>query len=195
MTFSADENTLGNTTTPADLASLVASTLFEDFKLDSSAQYYLAYSGGVDSTVLLHCMNRLRKHFGFELTALHVSHNLQASSADWAEHCAKVCESLNVPFRQTSLNLDSGSEACARTARYQWFSEQVQPGSILMTAHHQQDRAETFLFNLMRGAGSTGLSSLRAKRPFHGATIVRPMLKQTLSDICLLYTSPSPRDS
>lgn len=183
MTFSANENSTGNTSAKIDLASRVASTLFKELKLDSKAHYYLAYSGGADSSVLLHCMTRLRAHYGFELTALHVSHNLQSASSTWAEHCAQVCESLDVPFKQVSLNLDSGSEASARTARYHWFSEQVERGSILMTAHHQQDRAETFLFNLMRGAGSTGLSSLRSKRPFHGATLVRPMLNQTLSDI------------
>lgn len=183
MTFSANDNTGDDTAVQIDLVNRVAFTLFEELKLDAQAHFFLAYSGGVDSSVLLHLMNRLRLHFGFKLTALHVSHNLQADSSKWAEHCAETCEALDVPFKQVSLNLDSGSEASARTARYQWFSEQLEPSSILMTAHHQQDRAETFLFNLMRGAGSTGLSSLRSKRPFQGATIVRPMLKQTLSDI------------
>lgn len=150
--------------------------LFGGLNLDQQSRYYIAFSGGVDSTVLLHLMSELRNQFSFELIALHVSHNLQADSSRWAEHCAEVCDLLNVPLRQTSLNLDSNSEATARDARYQWFSEQVEYDSVIMTGHHRQDRAETFLFNLMRGAGSTGLSSLRAKRPFFGAKLVRPLL-------------------
>ncbi|MFT6409125.1 MAG: tRNA(Ile)-lysidine synthase [Arenicella sp.] len=150
--------------------------LFGGLDLSHQGRYYVAFSGGLDSTVLLHLMAQLRDQHGFELIALHVSHNLQAQSQEWAEHCSRVCQALEVPLRQTSLNLDSSAESTARDARYQWFREQVEYGSVIMTAHHQQDRAETFLFNLMRGAGSTGLSSLRAKRPFFGAKLVRPLL-------------------
>ncbi len=157
--------------------------LFGGLNLDRQGRYFVAFSGGVDSTVLLHLMATLRDEYGFELTALHVSHNLQPESQSWADHCAAVCNSLGVRLKQTSLNLDSNSEATARDARYEWFREQVQYGCVLMTAHHQQDRAETFLFNLMRGAGSTGLSSLRASRPFFGAKLVRPMLSFTQDDI------------
>jgi len=157
--------------------------LFGELNLDPKSRYYVAFSGGVDSTVLLHLMSELRNNHGFELTALHVSHNLQAESAAWLEHCLRVCDTLDVPLIHTSLNLDSDSEATSRDARYQWFSEQVPFDSILMTAHHQQDRAETFLFNLMRGAGSTGLSSLRAKRPFFGSKLVRPLLNVSQSEI------------
>lgn len=164
-------------------ASAISNELFEELKLDPKGCYFVAFSGGIDSTVLLHSMVQLQRHFGFSLTALHVSHNLQVESSQWAQHCEKFCETLQVNFKQTSLNLDSSSEDSARSARYQWFSEQVDRGAVLMTAHHQQDRAETFLFNLMRGAGSTGLSSLRAKRTFYGATLVRPMLRLSLTEI------------
>ena len=150
--------------------------LFGVLGLGHQDRYDIAFSGGVDSTVLLHLMSELRKQYSFELTALHVAHNIQEESSIWAEHCERICDSLNVPLRQTSLSLSSSSEESARDARYQWFSTQVDQGSILLTAHHQQDRAETFLFNLMRGAGSTGLSSLRATRPFYGAKLVRPLL-------------------
>jgi len=164
-------------------ASEFETELFGGLNLDRQGQYYVAFSGGVDSTVLLHLMATLRDQHGFELTALHVSHNLQSESQVWAEHCASVCESLDVRLKLTSLNLDSSSEATARDARYEWFREQVQFGSVLMTAHHQQDRAETLLFNLLRGAGSTGLSSLRASRPFFGAKLVRPLLPFKQEDI------------
>lgn len=153
-----------------------AEQLFGDLALDKNGQYYVALSGGLDSTVLLHLMTKLQAEYGFSLIALHVNHNLYDRSADWVAHCERMCEKLGVELKHTSLQLATGSESEARDARYQWFSKQLSSGSVLMTAHHRQDRVETLLFNLMRGAGSTGLSSLRAIRPFHGARLVRPML-------------------
>lgn len=154
----------------------LSQALFEELTLNKHGRYYVAFSGGVDSTVLLHLMRVLQANYGFELIALHVRHNLQTDSAKWAKHCVQMCADWGIELRETSLSLDTNAELAARTARYQWFSEQVVHGDVLLTAHHQQDRAETFLFNMMRGAGSTGLSSLRATRPFHGARLVRPLL-------------------
>lgn len=165
------------------LTSAIAFELFDELKLCQNDHYYVAFSGGVDSTVLLHCMIELQKQYGFELTALHVCHNIQDDSSKWLRHCQKICQNWGVNFKFTSLDLQSTSEESARDARYDWFRQQVKWGDVLMTAHHQQDRAETFLFNLMRGAGSTGLSSLRAKRPFFGATLVRPLLSSSQAAI------------
>ena len=160
-----------------------ADALFNELKLPDNATYYIAFSGGVDSTVLLHLMSSLQKDQAFKLVALHVDHNLQADSHRWSAHCKNVCADLGVDFKSTKVNLDSSSESTARSARYQWMREQIEPGSILMTAHHQQDRAETFLFNLMRGAGSAGLSSLRPLRPFYNARLARPLLEFSKNDV------------
>ena len=162
--------------------------LFKGLALDSKANFYVAYSGGKDSTVLLHLMTTLQQKHGFSLTALHVNHNFSESSADWAEHCQQVCQNLGVAMKQISLHLQDTSEQTARFARYQWFKDEISSDSILLTAHHSQDRVETMLFNLMRGSGSRGLSSLRAVSPFHGAKLVRPMLElsqQQISDYAL----------
>ncbi|MFT5572147.1 MAG: tRNA(Ile)-lysidine synthase [Cryomorphaceae bacterium] len=161
----------------------LAEQLFGELALEDSGRYYVAYSGGLDSTVLLHMLSVLQAEYGFSLTALHVNHNLYHRSGHWSDHCARICERLGVEFKHTSLTLESGSESEAREARYQWFSKQILPASVLLTAHHRQDRAETLLFNLMRGAGSTGLSSLRATRPFFGSRLVRPLLALSQDEI------------
>jgi len=161
----------------------LAGELFGELGLDKQGRYFVAFSGGVDSTVLLHLMRELRDSHGFELTALHVSHNLQPQSRHWAQHCLNVCNAWDIPYRHTSLTLDTDSELAARSARYDWFAEQLTTDSVLLTAHHEQDRAETFLFNMMRGAGSTGLSSLRPVRRFHNARLVRPLLNLSQDQI------------
>lgn len=168
MTFSADQ---------------IAEPLFGELALNKSATYFVAYSGGVDSTVLLHVMKQISDIHGFKLIALHVNHNLQEGADRWSDHCQQVCNALKVPLRRTRLELSQGSELAARNARYEWFREQVGRGNVLLTAHHRQDRAETLLFNLMRGAGSSGLSSLRYERPFFGSKLVRPLLRQSQNDV------------
>lgn len=145
--------------------------------------YYVAFSGGVDSTVLLHLMVHLQSLYGFELTALHANHNINPRSAEWAEHCQRVCDGLDVSFLMTSLTLPSNSEVAARDARYEWFRQEMNANSVLLTGHHRQDRVETLLFNLMRGSGSTGLSSMRSVRPFHGSTLRRPLVHISRDDL------------
>ena len=146
-------------------------------------QYYVALSGGVDSTVLLQVMSQLRAEYGFDLTALHVNHNINDNSASWDAHCRDFCNELGVAYQSTSLTLKSDSEENARDARYDWFESVIEPNSVLLTGHHQQDRVETLLFNLMRGAGSTGLSSMRSVRIFNGASLHRPFLHTSRDDI------------
>lgn len=160
-----------------------AVALFDGLELPEDGVYYIAYSGGMDSTVLLHLMTSLQKTAGFKLQALHVDHNLQSDSALWSSHCQDICDQFGVALKTIALNLDCSSESAARSARYQWMREQIEARSILMTAHHQQDRAETFLFNLMRGAGSAGLSSLRSLRSFYTASLARPLLGFSKSEV------------
>jgi len=144
---------------------------------------YVAFSGGVDSTALLSLMCQLRERFDFELTALHANHQLNSHSTDWEYHCQQICDSLDVPLISCSLSLTSSSEESARSARYNWFSDTIEKGSTLLTGHHRQDRVETLLFNLFRGAGSQGLSSMRAKRPFNGSVLVRPLVYAAREDL------------
>lgn len=157
--------------------------LIDKLHLKDGARVYVAYSGGLDSSVLLHLLKGVTQEANIDLVALHVNHKLSPQSDFWQMHCIDQCQSLGVALRYTSLDLEDASESTARKARYHWMSKQITYGDVLVTAHHQQDRAETFLFNLMRGAGSAGLSSLRAKRSFHGGTLMRPLLPFTKNQI------------
>ena len=113
-------------------------------------RWVIAYSGGLDSTVLLYAA----VHVSDSLRAIHINHGLSPDAKVWAEHCLHqaraygvMCESLNTePF--TKQNGQS-VETWARAQRYQIFEQHLQPDEILLFAHHQQDQAETLLLNLM----------------------------------------------
>ena len=139
-------------------------------------RFLLAYSGGVDSHALLHLMSGL----DFELTAIYVDHGLQPHSKAWGEHCRQHCSDLGVPFIYTSVNVESGPgtslEAEARKARYSKLKEYMLQGDCLLTAHHQDDQAETLVLQLLRGAGAPGLAAMPAIAPCGPGKQARPLL-------------------
>ncbi|MBU0499606.1 MAG: tRNA lysidine(34) synthetase TilS [Gammaproteobacteria bacterium] len=149
--------------------------------LPRASRYLIAFSGGVDSMVLLHALAGIREGLGAELLAIHVDHGLQPPSRDWAEWCRLQCESLRVPFLPRRLNLrvtkGESPEATARHARYQALTGEMRPGDLLLTAHHQDDQAETLLLHLLRGAGSAGLAAMPLCRPFGPGHLARPLLQ------------------
>jgi tRNA(Ile)-lysidine synthase len=140
----------------------------------------LAFSGGLDSTVLLHTLTRAREHLGFTLSAIHVDHGLQADSGKWAEHCQRVCAQWNVPCRservKVARNDRRGVEAAAREARYESLRDHVSAGELLLTAQHEDDQAETLLLQLLRGTGVHGLAGMRLVSPFGAGLLARPLL-------------------
>ena len=136
---------------------------------------WLAFSGGLDSTVLLHLL--ARAGLGARLTALHVDHGLHPDSAAWAAHCRAVAGDLGIAFESATVTVDraGGLEAGAREARYQALTARA-GGTTLITAHHRDDQAETLLLRLLRGAGVAGLAAIR-EHGQHGATpLWRPLL-------------------
>lgn len=127
----------------------------------------LALSGGLDSTVLLHLLAAVRKTLSFSLQAMHVHHGLSPQANDWAEFCTNECKQLDVPLRLEFINIESksksGIEATARRLRYQALFNFKLDGlrpDFIVTAHHQDDQAETLLLQLFRGAGVKGLASM-----------------------------------
>lgn len=153
-----------------------------------ASHYLIAYSGGLDSHVLLHAMHTLRdQHPGVSLRAVHVDHQLNASSQDWAVHCASVCADLSIPFVGLTVDVvtDNGEsvEAEARKQRYQAMHAVLKPEEMLLTAHTQSDQAETLLLQLLRGAGVKGLSAMPVQKSLGDSTMVRPLLHMTRDDL------------
>ncbi|WP_051747971.1 tRNA lysidine(34) synthetase TilS [Nevskia soli] len=147
--------------------------------LAPGAIVHVAYSGGLDSTVLLHFLAHYNPRF--RLRAVHIHHGLQALADEWAEKCARFSATLGVSFELLKVQIDgldpAGPEAAARDARYEALRGLMQPGDCLATAHHRSDQAETVLLRLLRGSGVQGLSAMRVLRPFPPGWLWRPFLE------------------
>ncbi len=141
--------------------------------------WHIAFSGGLDSTVLLHLLASLAKTETLPpLSAVHVHHGLQATGDAWPSHCQSVCDRLGVPLRVMRVHVQPGAslERAARDARYQAFTEVTGAGQVMLTGQHRDDQAETLLFRLLRGAGVRGLAAMPVHRPLAAGYLVRPLL-------------------
>ncbi len=148
---------------------------------------WVAYSGGVDSHVLLHLLAAANHPDIKSIYAIHIDHGLHSDSSKWTQHCAAVASDLMVEFcniKVTVADIDQlGMEAAARTARYQAFQQQLTANDVLLTAQHQEDQAETLLLQLFRGAGPKGLAAMAAQFPLGDAEAIRPLLNVSQQDI------------
>ncbi|OBY59924.1 tRNA lysidine(34) synthetase TilS [Pseudomonas sp. AU12215] len=141
--------------------------------------WHVAFSGGLDSTVLLHLLAGLARRQPLPpLSAIHVHHGLQAVADAWPEHCQRFCDGIGVPLRVTRVQVDGGAslERAAREARYASLTAALGEGECLLTGQHRDDQAETVLFRLFRGAGVRGLSGMAACRPLGAGMLLRPLL-------------------
>ena len=159
-------------------------------QLHRPAPLLVGLSGGLDSTALLHALAAdaaIREH---GLRAIHVHHGLQADATEWAAHCRNACDSLGVALQVVEVSIDrhdgNGLEAAARKARYAAFATAMEPGEVLVTAHHRDDQAETFLLRALRGSGPDGLAAMRPWRNFAAGWQWRPLL-DVPRDVLLAY--------
>lgn len=144
-------------------------------------RFIVAYSGGLDSHVLLHAVSVKREDLeAKEVIAVHVNHGLSENASEWSAHCAAQCEQLGITFVCVDVNAtpDAGEspEAAAREARYLALADLVKEGDCLLTAHHQDDQAETLLIQLLRGAGPRGLAAMPLISDFKPGWHARPLL-------------------
>ncbi|EPA1256404.1 tRNA lysidine(34) synthetase TilS [Enterobacter bugandensis] len=150
-------------------------------------QLLVGFSGGLDSTVLLHRLNLWRdRDPGVQLRAIHIHHGLSRHAEDWVAHCEALCEAWAIPLiveRVTLADEGLGIEAQARKARYTAFAGVLLPGEALVTAQHLDDQCETFLLALKRGSGPAGLSAMPARSDFAGTQLLRPLLGETRASL------------
>lgn len=157
--------------------------------LPGASRYWVAYSGGVDSHVLLHALVAARAHWPRgALGAVHVHHGLQPEADGWAEHCVATCQALGVPcvVRVVAARPGTGEspEAAARRARYAALAEVVGAGEAVLTAHHRDDQAETLLLQLLRGAGVRGLAAMPRQALLGQGWLGRPLLAVSRAALC-----------
>lgn len=140
------------------------------------ATIWLALSGGLDSSVLLHALHSLftsaqASELEYEicdLRAIHVHHGLSENADRWAEFCQQLCQQLNIPLIVERVRVEHSQdsiEQAARRARYDAFSRHLQNQDLMLTAHHSDDQVETFFQRLLRGSGLRGLGAIRPARP------------------------------
>lgn len=144
------------------------------------ATLHVAFSGGLDSSVLLDLLSRMALPEGIGLHAIHVDHGLLERSGVWAQRCHDVCSGYGVrcSIRRIAVAVCDGQglEAAAREARYAALRDFIRTGDVLVTAHHRDDQAETVLLRLMRGAGLQGLAGMAEVSAFGDGTLTRPLL-------------------
>lgn len=146
-----------------------------------SPRYWIAYSGGLDSRVLLElCAQLYGGETAPDFTAVHVHHGLHPEAGQWAEHCRGVSESAGIGFRLVRVDArpqpGQSPEEAARRARYEALRSLLGDGDSLLTAQHRDDQAETLLLQLLRGSGLAGLAAMPERTVFPPGFLMRPLL-------------------
>ena len=156
--------------------------------VDPNKNIIVAFSGGGDSSALLHFCYDLNQNGLLQgnLSAIHINHSLNKESDRWEDHCKIFCEERNIPLQSHGINIDvkkSGLESAARNARYKIFKDALQSNDQLLMAHHADDVAETILYRLFRGTGLDGLQGPMKKRALGEGVLLRPWLGYTKADL------------
>jgi tRNA(Ile)-lysidine synthase len=154
----------------------------------TTKRWVVAYSGGLDSSVLLHLSHIANQQLSKpkQICALHVNHQLSDHADAWQIHCQQQAASLSVPFfsEKVTINLSgAGIEAAARAVRYNVFEDFLETGDYLLMAHHSDDQAETMLLRLLRGSGVLGLASMPESRPLGQGELFRPLLQRARTEL------------
>ena len=150
-----------------------------------SGSYLVAFSGGLDSTVLLAGMQRLRSQFSFR--AVHIDHGFHPDSSKWEVHCREGAGKLGVDYVSSRIHIrdESGHslEALAREGRYRALKDLLFSGEVLLTAHHANDQLETLLLRLLRGSGVRGMRGISEFYRFGKGYLGRPLLNMSQDEI------------
>lgn len=172
-------------TDPGDFAARVDRALTALAGDRQPQRILVSYSGGLDSSLLLHCLRCSRP--AAALVAVHFDHGLHPDSVRWRAHCRAEAETLGVAFIERRLELaiapGDSVEAVAREARYAALADIAGADDIVTTAHHADDQLETVLLRLLRGTGVRGLTAIYAQSHCGPALLLRPLLEFTRKEI------------
>jgi len=151
--------------------------------------FLIAYSGGLDSTVLLYQILKIKKKIPqIKIRAIHINHNLTCHSKKWVQHCEKTCIKHQIPLIIENIYIDLNEkniEEKLRIKRYNVIYKHLLFDDVLLTGHHMNDQCETFFLSLKRGSGPTGLSGMSLETMFGSKKIIRPFLNITKKTLLL----------
>lgn len=154
--------------------------------LKEQGRIVVAYSGGLDSHVLLHVLvNQIPPSYRHRIIAIHVNHGLSPNADAWQTHCQKICDQFGIPLivKRVYVHQEGSLEEQARLARYDAFLTYLKPEDVLLQAHHANDQAETLLFRLERGVGWAGMQAIPEQRALGEACLWRPFLRFSKADL------------
>jgi tRNA(Ile)-lysidine synthase len=150
-------------------------------RLPTPRKYWIGFSGGADSSALLHTMYECRERLPAPMHAIHFHHGLQAGADAWQEHCRTFCAERDIPYLALKLEIDdsgkSSTEEAARNSRYRAVAAVLGQQEMYLTAHHAEDLAETLFLNLLRGSGVEGLAGIPVLRTLERGWVARPLLE------------------
>jgi len=157
-------------------------------QLAEYTNFLVGFSGGLDSTVLLHILMQIRnnKHSVLYFRAIHINHGLSLDADSWVKHCQYQCKQWQISLTIVPVQIDvrgHSIESAARAARYQVFTKHLATEELLLTAQHQNDQCETFLLALRRGSGPAGLSSMARLTTLTKNQLLRPLLNCSRADL------------
>ena len=170
-------------------------TLRQRNLLPKQASILIAISGGQDSLCLGKLLLDLQSKWSWQIAIAHCDHHW-SSDAGMAEHVQQIANQWQIPIYLREAQALKETEAAARKWRYQALVDiaQKQNFKYIVTGHTKSDRAETFLYNLIRGAGADGISSLSWRRFLtDNIQLVRPLLniyRQETLEFCQHFDLP-----
>ena len=155
-----------------------------DINLENYSRIAVAFSGGLDSSVLLYSLANIPK-YKERVFAIHVDHGLSPNSKSWVKRCEKFCSGLGVNFIPLTIELENSktNENLLRQARYKAIFSCLKKGEVLCTAHHKDDHIETILFRILRGTGIKGLTGIEQYSQMEGIDLIRPLISYSKKDL------------
>ena len=172
-------------------ASITDNDLIEFLKnLPASEKYWIAYSGGMDSSVLLHLFYSISDKLNKPVEVIYVDHGLNPKSQKWGKFCINQSQEYGFSFKELVIDEEykkgESIEAWAREKRYELVNEAISDKDIVFTGHHQDDQVETFFLQALRGSGPRGLSSMPNLKKMNKGLLARPLLNYS-RDALLQY--------